>query len=395
MNTAPPPWPTRKRYGHAPDPLPQLRPPRRDRVPLRRPGPRALPREPGGTHRPEWAEYLFYRDNTKGAFAERWLHSDRLPPVVQRAPRHRHLRHPGRLPDGPASPSHGNHSPHTRQPRFPGRSKQMTAQPQPARLSTGGRIDRSVTWRFTVDGRDSRATPATPSPPPCWRNGQLRAGNSLYRGPAARHHVRRRRGTQRPGQGRRPVPGARGRVRCSRPPPWTLVTASSAELPQRARQAGPGRRTAPSYDKKYVHTDVLVIGGGPAGLAAAARGRRDRRPRHPDRRPARARRLAAVRSADRPAETIDGGPPRTGWPTSKPSCCRGRVHDPDPHHRLRHLRRQLRHRRAEPHRPPRLTPARAAESPASGSGTSAPSRSSSPPAPTSARWCSPTTTAPA
>ncbi|MDZ4092569.1 MAG: sarcosine oxidase subunit delta [Arthrobacter sp.] len=23
----------------------------------------------------EWAEYLFYRDNTKGAFAERWLHS--------------------------------------------------------------------------------------------------------------------------------------------------------------------------------------------------------------------------------------------------------------------------------------------------------------------------------
>ena len=23
------------------------------------------------------------------------------------------------------------------------------------------------------------------------------------------------------------------------------------------------------YDKKYVHTDVLVVGGGPAGLAAA------------------------------------------------------------------------------------------------------------------------------
>jgi sarcosine oxidase subunit delta len=23
----------------------------------------------------QWAEYLFYRDNTKGAFAERWLHS--------------------------------------------------------------------------------------------------------------------------------------------------------------------------------------------------------------------------------------------------------------------------------------------------------------------------------
>ena len=54
---------------------PWLRPPRRDRVPLRRPGPRGLPRDPAALTDEEWAEYLFYRDNTKGAFAERWMHS--------------------------------------------------------------------------------------------------------------------------------------------------------------------------------------------------------------------------------------------------------------------------------------------------------------------------------
>ncbi len=33
--------------------------------------------EAGGAHLTdqEWSEYLFFRDNTKGAFAERWLHS--------------------------------------------------------------------------------------------------------------------------------------------------------------------------------------------------------------------------------------------------------------------------------------------------------------------------------
>ncbi len=35
----------------------------------------AYPENPTGLNDREWAEYLFYRDNTKGAFAERWLHS--------------------------------------------------------------------------------------------------------------------------------------------------------------------------------------------------------------------------------------------------------------------------------------------------------------------------------
>ena len=56
----------------------------------------------------------------------------------------------------------------------------MTAQPQPARLSTGGRIDRSVTWRFTVDGREFTGHPGDTLASALLANGQLRAGNSLY-----------------------------------------------------------------------------------------------------------------------------------------------------------------------------------------------------------------------
>ena len=35
----------------------------------------AYPENPAELSDREWAEYLFYRDNPKGAFAERWLHS--------------------------------------------------------------------------------------------------------------------------------------------------------------------------------------------------------------------------------------------------------------------------------------------------------------------------------
>ena len=33
------------------------------------------PENPNDLNDKEWAQYLFYRDNTKGIFAERWLHS--------------------------------------------------------------------------------------------------------------------------------------------------------------------------------------------------------------------------------------------------------------------------------------------------------------------------------
>lgn len=35
----------------------------------------AYPADPAALSDEEWARYLFYRDNPKGVFAERWVHS--------------------------------------------------------------------------------------------------------------------------------------------------------------------------------------------------------------------------------------------------------------------------------------------------------------------------------
>jgi len=50
-----------------------VRPARGDRVPLRQAG-IAYPADPGALSDEAWAEFLFLRDNPKGAFAERWYH---------------------------------------------------------------------------------------------------------------------------------------------------------------------------------------------------------------------------------------------------------------------------------------------------------------------------------
>src|SRR6478736_3301887 len=191
----------------------------------------------------------------------------RLPAMVQHAPRHRHLRHPGRLPDGSAPSRHRPHSPHRHQPRLPGRSSQMTAQPQSARLSTGGRIDRSVTWRFTLDGREYTGHPGDTLASALLANGQLRAGNSLYEG--------RPRGIMSAGVEEsnalvKVAPRFPGHVAESMLPATTvsLVDGLSAEYLSGLGKLDPSEDRA-EYDKKYVHTDVLVVGGGPAGLAAA------------------------------------------------------------------------------------------------------------------------------
>ena len=57
----------------------------------------AYPADPHALSDKEWAEYLFYRDNTKGLFAERWFHSTGCRRWFNVRPGHRQLRHPGRL----------------------------------------------------------------------------------------------------------------------------------------------------------------------------------------------------------------------------------------------------------------------------------------------------------
>lgn len=143
----------------------------------------------------------------------------------------------------------------------------MTAQPQPARLNAGGRIDRSVTWRFTLDGREYAGHPGDTLASALLANGRIAAGNSLYED--------RPRGIMSAGveESNALVKVAArfpGHVAESMLPATTvsLVDGLSAEWLNGLGKLDPAEDCA-EYDKKYVHTDVLVVGGGPAGLAAA------------------------------------------------------------------------------------------------------------------------------
>ncbi|MGA8790180.1 MAG: (2Fe-2S)-binding protein, partial [Paenarthrobacter sp.] len=49
-----------------------------------------------------------------------------------------------------------------------------------ARLATGGRIDRSISWRFTVDGQEFTGHPGDTIASALLANGHINAGNSLY-----------------------------------------------------------------------------------------------------------------------------------------------------------------------------------------------------------------------
>jgi sarcosine oxidase subunit alpha len=143
----------------------------------------------------------------------------------------------------------------------------MTAQTQPARLKTGGRIDRSITWRFTVDGGEYTGHPGDTLASALLANGRITAGNSLYedrpRGIMAA-------GVEEPNALVKIAPRFPGHVAESMLPATTitLVDGLQAELLNGLGKLDPEDDRA-EYDKKYIHTDILVIGGGPAGLAAA------------------------------------------------------------------------------------------------------------------------------
>ena len=84
--------------------MPVLRPPRRGRVPLRRPGPRRLPAGPGRPVRRGVGALPLLPRQPQGPVRRAVDPQPRLPPVVQRRPRHRHLPIRGRLPPRRAEP---------------------------------------------------------------------------------------------------------------------------------------------------------------------------------------------------------------------------------------------------------------------------------------------------
>ncbi|MEH0110430.1 2Fe-2S iron-sulfur cluster-binding protein [Tersicoccus sp. MR15.9] len=137
---------------------------------------------------------------------------------------------------------------------------------QPAqshRLDSGGRIDRDTTLTFTVDGTTYTGHPGDTVASALVAAGALRVGDSIYKG--------RPRGILAAGVDE---PNALIRVRGD--VNESMLQATAVELTDGMEidlLDGIGildpRDDTARYDKKHVHADVVVIGSGPAGLAAA------------------------------------------------------------------------------------------------------------------------------
>ncbi|MFF5370612.1 sarcosine oxidase subunit alpha family protein [Streptomyces sp. NPDC013187] len=132
------------------------------------------------------------------------------------------------------------------------------------RLPQGGRVDRGTVLRFTVDGRELTGHPGDTLASAMLANGLVEVAPSLYRG--------RPRGIVAAG-----VEEPNALVQLDGPCSEGMLPATTVELYDglvATTLSGMGRLDAAPdpalYDKKYVHTDVLVVGAGPAGLSAAA-----------------------------------------------------------------------------------------------------------------------------
>ncbi len=137
---------------------------------------------------------------------------------------------------------------------------------QPQRTAAGGTVDRSRTLRLTVDGRPVDAHPGDTVASALLADGIRRVGDSIYR--------RRPRGVLTAGVDEPNayvrVHGPEGRTHESMLPATQVEVRDGLEvtLEDGIGVLDPTPDTA-LYDAVNVHCDVLVVGAGPAGLAAA------------------------------------------------------------------------------------------------------------------------------
>lgn len=134
---------------------------------------------------------------------------------------------------------------------------------QSHRLPSGGRIERSTELTFTVDGEQLTGHPGDTLASALIANGKLRVGDSIY--------LDRPRGILAAGG---EEPNALVQILGEHSEPSVTATIRSLTDGLQARTlSGLGvldpEPDAATYDKVFVHTDVLVIGAGPSGLAAA------------------------------------------------------------------------------------------------------------------------------
>ncbi|WP_127357167.1 sarcosine oxidase subunit delta [Actinacidiphila soli] len=239
----------------------------------------AYPEDPSALTDDEWAHYLFFRDNPKGPFAERWSHAAgcrrwfnavrdtstnefvEAPPYS--APPGFEEQGPGAKPPvsgrggvvGVPPAKRGGES--TPAPATDGRT-------QPFRLTTGGRVNRAERLTFTFDGTQYEGHPGDTLASALLANGIIRTGTSIKLG--------RPRGIFSAG-----VEEPNAVIQIEEPFPEPMLPATAVELYDGLVATGlPGQgrlATTPDparYDAVHTHCDLLIVGAGPAGLAAAA-----------------------------------------------------------------------------------------------------------------------------
>ena len=137
----------------------------------------------------------------------------------------------------------------------------------PAQQSAAGSIDRTKPVRFTVDGQEHTGYAGDTLASALLAAGRIHCGDSMYLG--------RPRGIMSAGV-EEPNALVKVAARTGADVDESMLPATTVELTEGLQASflrGLGqldpRKDEALYDHKHVHTDVLVVGAGPAGLAAA------------------------------------------------------------------------------------------------------------------------------
>ncbi|WP_327694992.1 sarcosine oxidase subunit delta family protein [Streptomyces sp. NBC_00459] len=253
------------------------------------------PENPSALTDEEWARYLFFRDNPKGPFAERWNHgagcrrwfnavrdtgtneilavyrAGEERPVVEEARRAATSAtsqpRPAAFSAGPAfedeAPSGPTGGLGAEPPELSGRGG-VGEESQPFRLPARARINRDHRLTFTFDGTQYEGYEGDTLASALLANGIIQTGTSIKLG--------RPRGIFSAG-----VEEPNAVIQIEAPFPEPMLPATTVELYDglvATSLPGQGRlATTPDparYDAVHAHCDLLIVGAGPAGLAAAA-----------------------------------------------------------------------------------------------------------------------------